>query len=89
MYRCRDSVTGQNCGSMLNVDFTLLYEFTVDDTTRFITCDPSGSAPTCDRATSYDLVQTYSEDNDLFISAFTEVYDLMTANGAGSLTVVV
>ena len=42
-------------------DLALLYDFVIDDTTRFLTCDPSGSAPTCDQASTYDLVKAYSE----------------------------
>lgn len=71
---------------MLVSDFALPYEFEVDDTTRFINCDVSGSALTCDKASTYDLVEAYSQDNDLWISVFVEVYDMMTANGVDSLT---
>ena len=42
-------------------DFALIYEFSVDDTTRFLNCDPSGSAPTCDFASTYDLVYAYAQ----------------------------
>ena len=46
---------------MLVSDFALAYEFTVDDTTRFLDCDPSGSALTCQKASTYDLVKAYAE----------------------------
>ncbi len=61
MYRCKKADSGQNCGNMLIPDLALIYDFTIDDTTRFINCDPSGSALTCDKADTYDTVNTYSQ----------------------------
>ena len=61
LYRCKVDPTGANCGNMLVSDFALAYEFTVDDTTRFLDCDPSGSALTCQKASTYDLVKAYAE----------------------------
>ncbi len=68
MYRCKQADSGANCGNMIIPDLALIYDFTIDETTRFINCDPSGSALTCDKSDTYDLVDTYSKVNRILNS---------------------
>jgi len=73
-------------GNFLVSDFAIVYDFDVEDDTRFANCEVTADAPTCTPATTYDTVVSFSLDNDLWLTAYYEAYDLMTANGAVSLT---
>jgi len=90
LYSSTDS-NGTQVGNFIVSDFAIVYDFTVDEDTRFANClGPSTSwtvdDQTCDDASTYGTVEAFALDNDLWLDAYYEAYDLMTANGADSLT---
>ena len=67
-YRCTaNNDDDEGCGIMLNTDFALFYNMTLDEETFLATCDPTASvtdcvqAPTYSKASAYAQVSTYSK----------------------------
>ncbi len=59
LYSARDSDDVQN-GNFIVSDFAIVYDFTVDDETRFATCEVKASDPTCDKASTYGTVEAFA-----------------------------
>jgi len=87
LYSARDG-DGEQVGNFIVSDFAMVYDFDVEDDTRFANCEVTADAPTCTPASTYATVEAFAEDNDLWLAAYYEAYDLMTANGAVGLTVI-
>lgn len=85
LYSARDQSLDQ-VGNFIVSDFAIVYDFDVEDDTRFADCEVTADAPTCTPASTYDTVVSFAADNDLWLTAYYEAYDLMTSNGAVSLT---
>jgi len=89
LYSNTDS-DGTQVGNFINADFAIVYDFTVDEDSRKVSCFGNNlwtvDDQTCDKASTYGTVAAFAADNDLWLEAYYEAYDLMTANGADSLT---
>merc|ERR1711935_120359 len=85
LYSARDQ-DGEQTGNFIVSDFAMVYDFEVEDVDRFADCEVTADAPTCTPASTYDTVVSFSLDNDLWLTAYYEAYDLMTSDGAVSLT---
>jgi len=77
---------GTQTGNFIVSDLAIVYNFGVEDDTRFADCEVTPDAPTCTQASTYSTVQAYAADNDLWLTDYYTAYDLMTSNGAGTLT---
>merc|ERR1712088_677225 len=74
---------------MIDTQFTYRSRSLADatgDEARFADCEVTPDAPTCTQAGTYSTVQAYAADNDLWLTDYYTAYDLMTSNGAGTLT---
>merc|ERR1719328_73045 len=78
IYSATDATSTQ-VGNFINADFALVYDFEVEADDRFADCFTTGSgrtwtadSQTCDQASTYDLVKSFAEDNDLWLVAYYE-----------------
>jgi len=87
-YAC--SQDGVSCGIMLNTDLEMFYEFENLNARTFLTeCTIDAANTDCTPADTYDLAKSFADDNDLWITAFVEAYDVMTSIGYTNLTPIV
>jgi len=84
-YSCADS-DGTACGGMLNTDWEVLYNMPLNEDNFLSECDLSAATTDCEKSDTYDLSVSYSEDNNKWLEDYVSAYDVMTANGASSLT---
>ena len=64
---------GTQTGNCIVSDLAIVYDFGVEDDTRFADCDVTPDAPTCTQASTYSTVQAYAAVIYLTISTFTSV----------------
>jgi len=84
-YGCTDP-DGTACGNMINTDWEVLYNMPLNEDNFLSECDLSAATTDCEKSDTYDLSVSYSEDNDKWLEDYVSAYDVMTANGASSLT---
>ena len=51
---------GTQTGNFIVSDLAIVYDFGVDDDTRFADCEVTPDAPTCTQASTYSTVQAYA-----------------------------
>ena len=59
LYSAKDQADTQT-GNFINADFAIVYDFTVDEDTRFPNCEVTADAPTCVEASTYDTVKAFA-----------------------------
>ena len=51
---------GTQTGNFINADWAIVYDFTVEEDTRFASCEVTADAPTCAQATTYAKVASFA-----------------------------
>lgn len=72
-------------GIMLNTDFELLYNVTLNEEGE-AGCTVSHASATCSKASTYNLAQTYAQDVTTWVNDFSNVYSKMIEHGDFTLS---
>lgn len=59
LYSARDQDLTQ-VGNFIVSDFAIVYDFDVEEDTRFANCEVTADAPTCDQASTYGTVEKFA-----------------------------
>jgi len=85
------SAEGSNAGFMLNTDFEIYYNLTLDSNAKLTctlnhTCGLTNSCSNyCPMASTFSIAHNYSQDCNAFMTDFVSVIDLMLTNGYTNL----